>query len=363
MKRKHLWVGLLILFLFSCKKDNDREKKENPVNNKLELSYQTISFSADKDASLVVVNTGGTWEAICDAGWIDLSAYTGDTATGIIVGASANMFFSREATITFTTSKESKELKVKQAGVPFIEFKVSGVAFKFLPVEADTSFYLEGTSYFDMRSVYLSSFYISETEVTNAQWSAITGSLPYEGENNLPDLPVVVNWNDITNTFLPAANQLTDYKLRLPTECEWEVAAEGGRENENTSYAGSIYIDEVAWHYRNSGGKKHAVGLKKPNELGLYDMSGNVSEWCSDWYVQWTEQNPPPDNETNPTGPSTGTLKVIRGGDFLADRFEYDRNSCNISSRNYLPPGIDTQDFLYEGFTHYTGFRLVIAKE
>ena len=155
---------------------------------------------------------------------------------------------------------------------------------------------------------------------------------------------------------------MSEYQFRLPTENEWEVAARGGLKDINASFAGSIYIDSVAWYFQNSEGRKHEVAMKLPNELGLYDMSGNVSEWCSDWYLEWTEANRPPSESTNPTGPATGTLKVIRGGDFIAERFQYDRNNCRVSSRNYLPPGINTSDFLYEGSYHFPGFRLVIAK-
>jgi formylglycine-generating enzyme required for sulfatase activity len=191
----------------------------------------------------------------------------------------------------------------------------------------------------------------------------VAGSLPYNTENNLLYHPVVVNWKQINELFIPKISLVADYQFRLPTENEWEVAARGGLLSGNTKYAGSINIDQVAWHWKNSEGKKHKVALKKANELGLYDMSGNVSEWCNDWYAEWTDANRPSGELVNPKGPASGTLKVIRGGDFRADRFEYDRNSCSITTRSYLPPDISTEGFLYDGYNHYTGFRLVIASK
>ncbi|MBN2635201.1 MAG: formylglycine-generating enzyme family protein [Prolixibacteraceae bacterium] len=279
------------------------------------------------------------------------------------MGASSNKKFDRNTKITITGSGKTKEIKVTQAGVSKIEFDINGISFTFLPVKADTSFNLDGATYLASRKVYLNSYFISETEITNAQWKAIVGSLPNDSENSSPNLPVIVNWQNITENFIPKLNEKTDYQFRLPTENEWEVAARGGIKDINASYSGSMYIDEVAWYWSNSEGRKHNVATKKPNELGLYDMSGNVSEWCNDWYADWTESNPPPAESSNPTGPQSGTLKVIRGGDFLADRLEYDKNSCRVYSRNALPPDINSEDFLYDGFYHYTGFRLVIGND
>lgn len=373
MKPKLSLFFLLMLLLASCGKDdetdssdpNDPSNPNNPpvVVDMLDLTLTTITFNSDKDASLVVVKTNSNWKATCAAEWIELSAEAGNKSTGFLIGAQPNKNFSRETVVTITAGDKSKDIKIIQKGVTKIEFEINGVTFRLLPVEADVSFQLDGATYFTSRSVYLDSYFISETEITNEQWMAVMGELPYEDEDNYPNLPVVVNWNDITQKFIPAINEQTGLQLRLPTENEWEVAARGGKLSNNTAYAGSIYIDEVAWYWNNAEGNKHPVGLKLPNELGLYDMSGNVSEWCSDWYQKWTESTPPPAESTNPTGPSTGSEKVIRGGDFVADHFEWDRNSCRIDSRNYLPPGIDTPNFNYEGFSNYTGFRLVLAKD
>jgi formylglycine-generating enzyme required for sulfatase activity len=310
-----------------------------------------------------VVRTNKNWNATSTADWLTLSAKSGDKSTGFIIGASTNKKFAREATITLSAADRTKDIKVTQAGVSQIKFEINGVPFTLKPVIADTTFSLDGATYLASRKVYLDSYFISETEITNAQWRAVMGSLPYNAESGSPNLPVIVNWKSITEKFIPKINELTSYNFRLPTENEWEVAARGGKKSKNTSYAGSIYLDEVAWHYRNAGGGKQNVALKKANELGLYDMSGNVSEWCSDWFVEWTDASRPPAESSNPTGPATGTEKVIRGGDFLADRFEYDKNSCSVVSRNSLPPDITTTDFLFNGYYHYTGFRLVIAKK
>ena len=353
---------LLFLFLISCKKDNGDDPDDPVVVDFFDLTINNIHFTAQKDASLVVVKTNARWTAACDADWIELSASEGDESTGFLIGASSNNYFPRECVINISSDGKTKEIQVHQDGVSSIKLEINGISFSFLPVYADTSFYLDGDTYLATRRVYLDSYFISETEITNAQWNAVTGDLPYDDENSGPQLPVVVNWNSVSNDFIPKINSLSEYKFRLPTENEWEVAARGGLKDINASFAGSMYIDSVAWHFNNSEGRKHPVAMKLPNELGLYDMSGNVSEWCSDWYLEWTEANRPPAESTNPTGPETGTDKVIRGGDFGAERFQYDRNNCRVSSRNFLLPGIDTEDFLYEGYRHFTGFRLVIDK-
>ncbi|MDA3815772.1 MAG: SUMF1/EgtB/PvdO family nonheme iron enzyme [Prolixibacteraceae bacterium] len=374
MKSKLAFLYVLMLLLASCGKGDDPSPvdpddpsdPDNPtvVVDFLDLSLTTINFTAEKDASLVVVNTNTKWEAACSADWISLSASEGDNSTGFIIGASTNKKFLREATINISGGDKTKEIKIKQSGVSKIEFEINGVAFKLLPVSMDTTiFFIMGNH---STNLYMDSYFISETEITNAQWRAVMGSLPIESETNSTDLPVYENWENITEKFIPKINELIDYNLRLPTETEWEIAAVGGKKDIGGVYAGSIYIDEVAWYWGNSEGKRHNVALKMPNELGLYDMTGNVSEWCSDWYEGWTYLDPaPPAELSNPTGPATGTVKVIRGGDCRTNQ-----DDCSINYRNNLPPniieteytGIKHPGFLYEGYFHFPGFRLVIAK-
>ena len=154
-----------------------------------------------------------------------------------------------------------------------------------------------------VHSVTLSSYYIGKTEVTQALWKAVMGSNPsyWKGDN----LPVeCVNWNDCQE-FIRKLNAITGQNFRLPTEAEWEFACRGGNNSRGYKYSGSNYIDNVAW----LGDKTHPVATKLPNELGIYDMSGNVYEWCSDWKGDYSSGA-----KTNPKGPYDGSRRVIRGG-------------------------------------------------
>ena len=193
-------------------------------------------------------------------------------------------------------------------------------------------------------SVTLSDFYIGKYEVTQAQWKAIMGSNPsrWKGDN----LPVEnVSWNDIQE-FITKLNAQTGKKFRLPTEAEWEYAARGGNKSKGYKYSGSNSISDVAWYGDNSSSKIHPVGQKSPNELGIYDMSGNVWEWCQDWYSSSAYSS---SSQTNPTGPSSGSSRVLRGGSW-----NYSAGSCRVSLRYYNTP--DYRDF-------NRGFRLACLPE
>ena len=170
-------------------------------------------------------------------------------------------------------------------------------------------------------SVTVSGYYIGKTEVTQALWKAVMGSNPscFKGD----DLPVEdVSWNDCQE-FIEKLNYLTGQNFRLPTEAEWEFACRGGNNSLGYEYSGSDYIDDVAWSWDNSGEKTHLVATKLPNELGIYDMSGNVWEWCSDWYGDYSSGA-----QTNPKGPNDGVSRVGRGGCWY-----YDELSCRSSYR------------------------------
>jgi len=149
--------------------------------------------------------------------------------------------------------------------------------------------------------------------------------------SNTEDIPVVhVSWTD-ANEYCKWLSKKTNETYRLPTEAEWEFAARGGNKTEYYSFSGSDSIDQVAWYNKNSGNSIHTIGGKKPNELGVYDMSGNVLEWCYDWYDENYYKNSSEDNPTGPVAPSKDSLKVLRGGCW-ADRA--------IDCRNVSPAGL-----------------------
>ncbi|OWY18165.1 hypothetical protein C7N43_37875 [Sphingobacteriales bacterium UPWRP_1] len=193
--------------------------------------------------------------------------------------------------------------------------------------------------------VTVSNFYISKYEVTQAQWQAIMGSNPSKFKG-CPQCPVEsVSWDDIQE-FLQKLNAQTGKNYRLPTEAEWEYAARGGNKTNGYKYAGSNDIDRVAWYEDNSSDRTHSVGQKSLNELGLYDMSGNVWEWCSDWYDYDKEYytNSP---DRNPKGPASGTYRVLRGGCwYINPRY------CRTAYRSSNTPG----------YRHYyCGFRVLVS--
>ena len=218
-------------------------------------------------------------------------------------------------------------------------FTVNGVTFKMVFVEGGT--FMMGASDDDPDAIFsekpahqvtLSSYSIGETEVTQELWVAVMGSNPsehsstYGHEENLQRPVEYVTWQECM-TFITNLNELTGKNFRLPTEAEWEFAARGGNESHGYKYAGSNDIDEVAWYYENSyvDGYQttHTVATKAPNELGLYDMSGNVEEWCRDTYGSYSSEA-----QTNPTGATSGTYRVRRGGSYY-----YKAPYCRVTYR------------------------------
>ena len=267
--------------------------------------------------------------------------------------------------------KREAEEKIRKERERLLSFDVNGVSFKMIKVEGGTfnmgaqkdypdRINYDSEAYGDESPVHpvtLSDYYIGETEVTQELWQAVMGSNPscFEG----PQKPVEqVSWNGCDD-FIKELNRLTGKNFRLPTEAEWEYAARGGNKSNGYKYSGSNTIGDVAWYYENSGDSQlddvtwpeglesnncrtHDVKTKSPNELGIYDMSGNVWEWCSDAWYHYEENE-----QTNPKFEgSSGSGRVLRGGSWInLARF------CRVSNRlNYYP------DYR----CYYSGFRLVL---
>lgn len=213
----------------------------------------------------------------------------------------------------------------------------NGVSFVMKPVEGE-AFMMGGTDDNPAHEETVTTFYMGETEVTQALWQAVMGSAPthdggWTAESGLGDnYPAYeISWNEI-QTFLRKLNSLTNKNFRLPTEVEWEFAARGGKKANGYQFAGSPRVEEVAWYNKNSGNATHEVKQLKPNELGLYDMSGNVWEWCNDLFD---------------ANGADATMRVLRGGG-------WNRNSdrCQVTFRGKGGPD-------FRGNSH--GFRLAMG--
>ena len=237
----------------------------------------------------------------------------------------------QEHMLEYTLAKETP----KAVATDKETFTVNGVSFTMVAVKGGT-FTMGATSEqgSDAESdetpthqVTLSDYMIGETEVTQELWKAVMGSNPsfFSGTN----LPVErVSWDDC-QTFVTKLNQLTGRNFRLPTEAEWEYAARGGQKSKGYKYAGSNALSDVAWYRDNSSRKTHPVKQKKANEFGLYDMSGNVWEWCQDWYGNYSSSA-----QTNPKGPSSGSYRVNRGGSW-----DNGASNCRVANRYSDSPG------------------------
>ena len=268
-------------------------------------------------------------------------------------------------TATFTIWDDQSDLQAEVLVRVAKECNAGGVTFKMMPVEGGT-FMMGNTWEQDISSVNglelpepvhevtLSSYSIGQTEVTQELWTAVMGYNPSEHnewQNFInPQGPVEnMTWDECME-FIARLNEMTGLHFRLPTEAEWEFAARGGNRSMPYSYSGSRYLNEVAWNEDNAdhwqGGGVYGpqtVALLLPNELGLYDMSGNVRELCQDWYGPYSAEP-----QTNPTGPETGNKRVTRGGSFADDD-----NRCSCAGRGH------TYEFPFEG-GNLLGFRLVM---
>ena len=318
----------------------------------------TIAKGETKTVNATLSNTA-TVRFTCNAAgatlYVDgkaLGSASGSYALGYgshSLRATAEGYDDYTGSFTVSPNNTNCTISMKEKFGP-LTFTVNGVSFKMLPVEGGTftmgATSEQGSDAFDeekpTHSVTLSSYYMGETEVTLALWQAVMGKSvtqianengwnTYGVGDNYPMYGV--SWGDC-QTFINKLNQLLAGQLggkrfALPTEAQWEYAARGGKKSRGYKYSGSNTLDNVAWYINTTddNGTK-PVGTKTPNELGLYDMSGNVWEWCSDWYGSYSSSA-----QTDPTGPTSGSDRVFRGGNWFC-RARY----CRVSHRNYISP-------------------------
>ena len=230
-------------------------------------------------------------------------------------------------------------LKETVSGLSFEMVYVKGGTFRMGATEEQGSDAYECEK--PVHSVTLSDYYIGKYEVTQGLWEAVMGTTLEEQRDKKDkdgvlygqgsDYPMYyVNWEE-AQAFVKKLSDLTGRNYVLPTEAQWEYAARGGAKSKGYKYSGSNKLDDVAWYWENSE-RKYAgspVGTKRPNELGIYDMSGNVWEWCSDWYGSYSETS-----QTDPAGLVSGSGRVRRGGSWHSFA-----RYCRVSSRGDFRPG------------------------
>ena len=284
-----------------------------------------------------------------------------NVATGYIEDSKLVIVAMWMGTATFSIWDDQSDLRAQVLVRVGKECSVGEVSFKMMPVEGGTFMMgntseqgVSGVNGHDrpepVHQVTLSSYGIGQTEVTQQLWTAVMGYNPCDVGFINPQGPVgSMSWDECME-FISRLNQLTGLNFRLPTEAEWEFAARGGNRSKHYRYSGSHYLKEVAWYRDNAdnyqGGGLHGpqtVALLLPNELGLYDMSGNVSELCQDWYGPYSAEP-----QTNPTGPASGDKRVTRGGSFA-----HGRDECCCASRDH------TYTWPFEG-GNLLGFRLAM---
>ena len=278
-------------------------------------------------------------EQTIDGALLEIGVTKTDGTPGTATYTVSNKTFSANHVYTLNISVNWPEVGAETAitgwtegGTAFVSptkvltFNVNGVIFNMIAVKAGsfTNFASTGNSPATGVTVNITKdYYIGQTEVTNGLYKAVIGSTPSQ-KNTGDNYPVeYVSWETINTAstgFLAklnaalatqlAAYGISDAKFTLPTEAQWEFAARGGNESKGYTYSGSATIGDVAWYTENSSSTTHPVATKGANELGLYDMSGNVWEWCSDWYGSLTNNT----TLTDPTGAASGSNRVFRGG-------------------------------------------------
>ena len=308
----------------------------------IEVEYQAATYRFD-------VISKYTWAITSNQSWCTVQPASGDGNTEIKVSVSENLTGgARSATLTVTADNLTRQVIVEQAFPTFSNIEPEMVFVRGGDFTMGCTSEQSNDCYDDEKpahQVSISDFYICKYEVTQAHWRVVMGDYPsyFKGDS----LPVEnVSWNEVQE-FISRLNNLSGKQYRLPTEAEWEFAARGGNSSKGYRYSGDNDIDAVAWYWNNipsqtrgeEGYGTQPTGLKSPNELGLYDMSGNVLEWCEDWYGGYDDAI-----QTDPTGPVSGSYRVVRGGSWNSGE-----QGASVSYRGFISPDLRH---------NYLGFRL-----
>lgn len=335
-------VFAISILLTSCEKsESDGHNSSEFVEGDDEISVyeESIFLSPERQEKTIQVTANCAWSVKSDASWISLTKSSGDGDGSFFFDVDENQSVERrQGILTISAKNSGKRVQItvvqdaksetnSETKPEKLVFTINGVEFAMVKIKGGT-FEMGATpeqenpheSEIPVQTVTVGDYYIGETEVTQALWEAVMLDNPssYKGSN----LPVDMVYRSECLSFISVLNRLTGGHFRLPSEKEWEFAARGGVKDNYTQYSGSADINEVAWHEGNSNGMPHSVKTKLPNEFGIYDMSGNVWEWCNNQFSYFNGMTP-----TN-----TGGIKYysVRGGCYNSKD-----NNCRTACRNY----------------------------
>lgn len=307
-------------------------------------SYEIQYAGEEKN---ITVDCNSEWSIDNPCEWVN--AQKDNSNLRIVVSRNFRMQ-ERSGEITLNAGELSKRVIIKQAASPWYESiemvdVESGSFYMGAQKESSANENYDENAYMvesPVHRVTINNYAIGKYEVTQAQWVAAMGYNPSSMQGD--DLPVEnVTWEQIQD-FISVLNEKSGKEYRLPTEAEWEFAAKGGNKSEGFKYSGYSVLGACGWYYSNSEATTHEVGTKYPNELGIYDMSGNVREWCNDWFDYYTSSE-----ANNPNGPDYGSMKVNRGGSWTTPAV-----NCRNSYRHTDFPHESSQDL---------GFRLALSAQ
>ncbi len=319
-------------------------KKEE---SQLSIDKTTINAKSGGETFSIAVNGCSTWAIKNDNDWCQTTQQS--STLSLIVDRNYSMQ-ERKGTVTVVSGNDSCSIAITQAACEWYDsfemVEVVGGSF-FMGAQKDSAGkqnYNESAHMIEspVHEVTLSTYSIGKYEVTQAQWEAAMqndSSVISNGSYPISN----VTWQQVQD-FIKILNEKTGLAYRLPTEAEWEYAAIGGNSSQNYIFSGNDVLGSCGWYYSNSSSSVHSVGTKAPNELGIYDMSGNVREWCSDWFDYYTNAA-----ADNPQGPKKGIMKITRGGSWTSPA-----TNCRNTFRHTNRPDEAVLDL---------GFRLVLAKE